>query len=132
MTIPNEIKPKTTADNTNTVTGEHSVHRLVRIIESCLTCKGEGELECVHADLFRCYSCRGTGKNKTFRLGKVWGLGVAFEVYNEDYEYTGFRKVAACKIYVGPLLVNLRIPVSKVIYPNKQISNQGEMPNNSK
>jgi hypothetical protein len=94
------------------------VNRLVRIIESCPTCKGEGELECVHADLFRCYSCRGTGKNKTFRLGKVWGLGMAFEVYNEDYQYTGFRQVAACKIYVGPLLVNLRVPVSKVIYPN--------------
>jgi hypothetical protein len=94
------------------------VHRLVWIIESCPTCKGDGELECVHADLFRCYVCNGSGKNPWLRVGKVWGIGFACEVYREQQNCGKERNVMACKTYLGPFLVNFRVPLGKLCYPN--------------
>lgn len=85
--------------------------RLVRILESCPKCKGDGELQCVHADMFRCYKCNGTGKNSFLRVGKVWGVGIAFEIYREQSESGVEKNILACKTYIGPLLFNFKIPL---------------------
>jgi hypothetical protein len=123
---------KTDDTNTKSATGADLLGRIVRILECCPKCKGEGELQCVHADLFRRFVCNGSGKNPWLRVGKVWGIGFACEAYREQQNCGGERNVMACKTYLGPFLVNFRVPLGKLFYPNKQISSQGEMPKSGK